>query len=32
METERVRTAAIGASRLHWDHWVDAASREGTAH
>ena len=23
------RTAAIGASRLHWEDWVGAAAREG---
>ena len=26
-----VRTAAIGASRLHWEDWVGAAAREGRA-
>lgn len=32
IEALKVRTVAIDASRLHWEHWVDTASREGMVH
>lgn len=32
IRVQSIRTVAIGASRLHWDHRVDAASQEGRAH